>query len=41
MLELDYARFVANPAEWRIGVYNAQRGEEIYFSQIQVDSEQN
>ena len=40
MLALDYARFAANPAEWRVGVYNAQRGEEIYFSQMQVDSEQ-
>ena len=40
MLELDYERFVANPAAWRVGVYNAERGENVYFCADQVDTEQ-
>lgn len=39
MLELDYERFVANPAAWRVGVYNAERGENVYFCADQVDTE--
>lgn len=39
MLELDYERFATNPALWRVGVYNAERGENVYFGPDQVDSE--
>ncbi|SPX76458.1 Patatin-like phospholipase [Mobiluncus mulieris] len=40
MLELDYERFAANPALWRVGVCNAERGENVYFGADQVHTEQ-
>lgn len=40
MLELDYERSTVNPALWRVGVYNVERDENVYFGTDQVDTSQ-